>query len=55
MFSMIVLGDSRILDTRLALMRSTPRAEATLATFLVETPPATISETAAMTARSTRE
>lgn len=36
-------------------MRSMPRDAATLSTFLVETPFATISDTAATTARSTRE
>lgn len=36
-------------------MRSMPRDAATRSTFLVETPQVTISDTAATTARSTRE
>lgn len=44
-------SDKRILDTRLALVRPMPMRF----TFLVDTPSAAISDTAAMTARSTRE
>lgn len=55
MSSTVASSDSQALDTWLAPMQSTPRAEATLATFLVETPPATISGAAATTARSIRE
>lgn len=48
-------SDEHILDTWLALMRSMPMDCATRFTFLVDTPLATISETADLTARSTRE
>ena len=49
------MGDPQALDTRPAPMRSAPGAEAALAAFPAGTPPATISETAATAARSTRE
>lgn len=48
-------SDERILDTWLALMRPMFTPCATRFTFLVDTPPPAISDTAAMTARSTRE
>lgn len=48
-------SDEHILDTWLALMWSVPMLCATRFTFLVDTPLVTISDTAAMTARSTRE
>lgn len=48
-------NDKHILDTRLALVRPMPTPCATRFTFLVDTPSAAISDTAAMTARSTRE
>ena len=42
-------------DTWLALMEEIPRAEATFSTFRVETPQVTISDIAAITARSVLE
>lgn len=48
-------SDERILDTWLALMRPMFTPCATRFAFLVDTPLVTVSDTAAMTARSTRE
>lgn len=48
-------SDEHILDTWLALMRPMFTPCATRFTFLVDTPLVTISDTAAMTARSTRD
>lgn len=48
-------SDEHILDTWLALVRLMPTPCATPFTFLVGTPLVTVSDTAAMTARSTRK
>ena len=48
-------SDEHILDTWLAPMRSMPMACAARFTFPADAPSVTISGTAAMTARSTRE